>query len=327
MRKWFFRILGTVVSVVAIANLAALFLFQYQFPESWNLPFGLSTAKPEQTSETDALLTDGLNQDGTEEEPIDEGIRLEIPTAPVSYNGTGLLDLMYNVYVVNADGTTAQGVEVETSISEGSSRREKIITYTAVTPGGNTLTAERVLNLGNRYTGPSINILAALPFCPVGEAAEYSTRLKDEGVISADDGFGEDLTDSVVSSLKRYNAAEEEATILLSVTNRFGDNYETEVIVPMNATGIVLTLSAKYATIKVGETFSALDYIDQCYDAEGNSLTSRVVREGDVDSNTPGEYPVTVYCTDAQGTKSMVRNMTVSVEQPPEEELTPTPAA
>ena len=323
MRKWFFRILGIIVSLAAIANLAALFIFQYQFPESWNLPFGLSTAKQEQTETEDPFLTDGLT--GNPDEPVDEGIRLEIPTAPVSYNGTGRLDMMSNVYVINADGTSANGIEVETSISEGSSRREKVITYTAVTPGGQTLTAERILNLGNRYTGPSINILGTLPFCAEGEAANYSMKLLEAGVIQADDGFDEDITESVVSSLKRYNAAEEEATILLSVTNMFNDTYETEVIVPMNSTGIVLTMSAKYATIQVGETFSALDYVDQCYDAEGNSLLNRVVREGDVNNTTPGEYPVTVYCTDAQGTKSIVRSMTVIVEQPPEETPTPVP--
>ena len=39
-----------------------------------------------------------------------------------------------------------------------------------------------------------------------------------------------------------------------------------------------------------------------------------------MDSYTPGEYHCIVYCTDGNGNRSVTREMTVTVEQPPEEE-------
>ena len=319
MRRAVFWILRIIIAAAALANLAALFLFEYRFPQNWHLPFGRG---PEQVAETELPLALLETEAETETEEIQSssGIRLDVPSAPVSYNGSGRLDLMSGVYVVNPDGTSARDVQVYTSISEGNSRREKIITYTANTPEGETLTATRLLNLGSRYTGPSINVLGNMPWCPEGEAESYAQKLISGKLIAADDGFGNDMTAQVTSSLKRYDASREEAAITLRVQNTFNDVYETEVQVPMNTTGIVFTLTSDRATCEYGVRFSALPYVDICVDAEGNSLIDYVVREGDVDSYTPGEYHCIVYCTDADGNRSITREMTVTVEQPPEEE-------
>ena len=156
---------------------------------------------------------------------------------------------------------------------------------------------------------------AATSQAPRGGAAEAHS-----GAVSAEDGFGKDITSRIKTKLKRYDASVEEATITLTVTNRYKDTYTTEVQVPMNATGIVLTLKTDHAEVEYGSEFTSLVYVDACYDREGNDLTDRIVREGEVSTWTPGTYPISLYTTDYEGTRSITRHMTITVLDPPPEE-------
>lgn len=305
MRKLVFTILKTIIGIAAFVNLVALFVFQYKTP-SW-------------------LGGSGDAEDApfvTEAEEETDGIYLDVPSGPINYSGSGALSLLDGLYALNADGTVAEGVEIETTISEGTSRREKVVTYTAHTPSGNVLTAERMLYLGNRYTGPSISILGNMPFCYEGEAAEYADLLRENELVSADDGFGNDITDDITTSLKSYDASTEEAVITISAANQFGDVFATDVSVSMNRTGVVLTLVTDAVTITQGESFDGTDYVKDCFDADGYSLFKSISEDGDVDTDTPGEYVLTLYCRDGDGVYSIERTLTVTVEPAPEEEET-----
>lgn len=310
MRKIVFNILKILLGLAAAANLVALFVYQYDFPDSWPRPFGSGASAEEIAAfpvETEA------------EDTVSSGVHIDVPAAPINYNGAGELVLMDGVYVINADGTAANEIEVETEISDGSSRREKIVTYTAVTRTGEVLTAERPLYLGSRYTGPSISILANLPFCFEGEAEDYAQLLRDQKVISAEDGFGNDLTGDVVSVLKSYDASKEEAMITLSVVNQFGDEFSMDIAVSMNATGVILKLTAGHVNLQEGDSFYITDYVKECHDAEGYSLVDRIEQEGDVDTSVPGEYTLTLYCSDWDGVYSKEQTLTVTVEETPPE--------
>ena len=318
MRRAIINIIKILVSLAALLNLAALFLFDYQIPAQWHMSERLHMpflARFE-TTQTEFIIQE------PETELQQSGIHIEVPAGSIIYNGTGELDLMNNVYVVNADGTSAGDIPVKTEISAGNGRREKIVTYTATTPDGEVLTATRGLSLGNRYTGPSIKIQGNMPWCPEGGADDYAQTLIDSGAIIAEDGFENDITSRIKTRLKRYDASVEEATITIFVTNRYQDSYSTEVQVPMNTTGIVLILTGEKAEVEYGSSFSALPYVQECYDIEGNDLRDNVVREGDVDTYTPGNYEIIVYTTDSEGTRSIVRHMTITVLEPPEEEST-----
>ena len=318
MRRAIINIIKILISLAALLNLAALFLFDYQIPGQWHLSERLHMpflARFE-TRQTEFIFQE------TESEMKQSGIHIEVPAGSIIYNGTGELDLMNNVFVVNADGTSAGDIPVKTKISAGNGRREKIVTYTAETPDGEVLTATRGLSLGNRYTGPSIKVQGNMPWCPEGGAEDYAKTLIESGAVVAEDGFENDITADIRTRLKRYDASLEEATITVSVTNRYEDSYSTEVQVPMNTTGIVLIMTGERAEVEYGSSFSSLPYIQECYDREGNDLTDNVVREGDVDTYTPGDYEITVYTTDSEGTKSIVRHMTITVLEPPAEEGT-----
>ncbi len=318
MRRAIINIVKILISLAAMLNLVALFLFDYQIPAQWHLSEKLHMPF---LSRFETVQTEFVIEE-SETEGKQSGIHIEVPAGSIIYNGTGELDLMNNVYVVNADGTSAGNIPIKTQISAGNGRREKIVTYTATTPDGEELTATRGLSLGNRYTGPSIKIQDNMPWCPEDGADNYAKTLIDSGIVLAEDGFGNDITSSIESRLKRYDASQEEATITLSVTNRYQDTYSTEVQVPMNATGIVLIMVGDKAEVEYGSSFSALPYVEECYDIEGNDLTDNVVREGDVDTYTPGDYEISVYTSDSEGTRSIVRHMTITVQEPPEEEGT-----
>ena len=296
-----------------------------------------STVNTEITEQTDSAHTgSGLQEErqpgeereeeteslsaGTDSGKQGTGLHIDVPNAPLRYNGRGELDLLNGVFVVNADGTSAGDFTIEAEISAGTSRREKVIHYSADLPDGEVLEATRMLTLGTRYTGPSINLLGNVLFCAEGEDAQYAEKLRGSNLVQASDGFDNDITPEIKSRLRRYDAGIEEATILLSVTNIYGDTYETEVQVPMNKTGIVLRLITDHPEIEQGEVFDSLNYIEECYDAEGNDLRSNIKRDGTVDGNVPGEYHVTVYCFDKNGVKSIVRPMTVTVKAKEETE-------
>ena len=334
MRKFLFTLFKIIIGVAAAANLIALFVFQYDIPVELKLPalpfghFRETEVTVERTTEAegpaegqDADSADGNGDasqpsSGTPAEEDGPSIRIEVPSSPINYNGSGDLDLMTGVYVLNADGTAATGIDVTTEISEGTSRREKTITYSAKAPGGETITATRNLYLGSRYTGPTINILQALPYCLEGEAEQYAGKLVGDGIVSAENGFNRDITKQVTSKLKSYNAGREEATITLSVVNEFKDTFSTDVSVSMNATGVILKLTEDHVTLQVGDYFTSYNYLKECHDAEGKDLKERVVREGEVDTSTPGEYTCEVYCTDENGTMSKRQTLVVTVVEP-----------
>lgn len=316
MRRAFMNIIKVLISLAALLNLAALFLFDYQLPGEWHLSERLHMPF---LARFETVQTEFIQLE-SETEIKPSGIRIEVPAGSIIYNGTGKLDLLNGVYVVNADGTSAGDIEIKARISAGNGRREKIVTYTAVTPAGETLTATRGLSLGTRYTGPSITVRGTMPFCPEGGAVSYADTLVSSGAVNAEDGFGKDISSRIKTKLKRYDASLEEATITLTVTNRYKDTYTTEVQAPMNATGVVLIMKTDHAEVAYGSTFSSLPYVEACYDRDGNDLTDRIVREGDVSTWTPGVYPISLYTTDYEGTKSIVRHMTITVLDPPSEE-------
>lgn len=325
MRKFLFTLFKLIIGAAAVANLAALFLFEYDLPASWKLPafpfgsFRETEVTVERTTEAEGPQeeNEGDQQEPSAgEETAGSSMRIEVPSSPINYNGSGELDLMTGVYVLNADGTAATGVKVTTDISEGTSRREKTITYSAETPDGTELTATRNLYLGSRYTGPSISILKELPYCLEGEAEAYAQKLTEEEFISAENGFNADITDQVTSTLKSYNAGREEATITLAVTNEFKDTFTTDVSISMNATGVILKLTDDHVTLNVGDYFSSWNYLKECHDAEGNDLTERVQRDGEVNTSVPGEYTCEVYCSDENGVMSKRQTLVVTVVEP-----------
>ena len=75
-----------------------------------------------------------------------------------------------------------------------------------------------------------------------------------------------------------------------------------------------VTMVTNAATLKVGEAFNVLRYIQSAVDADGTSLSRYIHAEGAYDMNQPGTYSIRVYATSPSGTVSNIETFTLTVE-------------
>lgn len=298
-----FSFLKWLITILAVGNLIFLFVFDYQIPGFLRLPFLSAGSAVEET-------------EGSETETTDSAlIRINVPSQALSYDGSGKLDLMDGISVTDANGTEQSDIKIFSSIKAGSSRREKIIEYSATDANGTRVTAERTLTLAGSYAGPSIEILGDMPSVMEDELPSLASRLASDGLMKADDGFGKDVTSSVISSVKSEADDSGSCTVTLSIVNLVNDTYSLDVNISTHISGPVLRLTKDKVTLNVGETFNFFDYIAAAQDEEGNSLFESISMRGSVDTSTPGEYTLEFYCTDSSGTTSPVKKLTVTVKE------------
>lgn len=67
-------------------------------------------------------------------------------------------------------------------------------------------------------------------------------------------------------------------------------------------------------TLKVGERFNILRYIEGATDVDGSDLSRKIHVEGDYDTAQPGVYTLSVYAVGAQGTRSNTETLTLTIE-------------
>lgn len=75
-----------------------------------------------------------------------------------------------------------------------------------------------------------------------------------------------------------------------------------------------VTMIQNAATLKVGETFNVLRYVESAVDGAGNSLTRSLHVDGTYDMETAGEYQLQIYAIDGAGVRSAVETFTLTVE-------------
>ena len=99
---------------------------------------------------------------------------------------------------------------------------------------------------------------------------------------------------------------------------------ETETTVPENTTATTttpevtgaprITMILNEATLKVGETFNVLRYIQSAVDTDGADLSRYIHAEGNYDMSQPGTYSIRVYATSPNGGTSNIETFTLTVE-------------
>lgn len=75
-----------------------------------------------------------------------------------------------------------------------------------------------------------------------------------------------------------------------------------------------VTMVTNAATLKVGEAFNVLRYIQSAVDTDGTSLSRYIHAEGAYDMNQPGTYSIRVYATSPSGAVSNIETFTLTVE-------------
>ena len=93
---------------------------------------------------------------------------------------------------------------------------------------------------------------------------------------------------------------------------------EPETTVPettTEATGTPkVTMLLNAATLKVGETFNVLRYVQSAVDTDGTDLSRYIHADGNYDMSQPGTYTIRVYATSPNGGTSNIETFTLTVE-------------
>ncbi len=291
-----FTIVRNVLVLIAVINLILLFGFHYEIPKFIQRHF--------KTEQEDLYIN--TNEKDTPD------LNINFEEKVLTYDGSGKLDLNQGVTLTDKHGNPVNA-DIYSSITEGSSPTEKIITYTAEDKDGNTIAVERALILEN-YTGPSIYLSTAPTVVMDTDLAHLTDFFKDTEFVEALDGYDKDITDSVTISYAVTNKTATELTVTFSVTNMFNDTASESLPIPMQLTKPIIVLTTNKLTLKTGDVFMAGDYIYCATNEEGEDLRGLVNVSQDVNTSTPGTYRVTYELTDTDRESATPMTLVVEVE-------------
>ncbi|MCD7818279.1 MAG: hypothetical protein LUH07_04420 [Lachnospiraceae bacterium] len=221
-QKFVRGILKTLAAILAAGNLIALFVFDYNIP-------GLSRIL---TSEASSATSGSAGSSDSGSSSSIASLTIEVPDEDLEYSGDGTLDLLDGVRVLDASGEESEDSKITYTVSEGSSLNEKKITYSVTDDSGIKVTASRTLKLDGQYNGPEITVSDDLPTFDSEEISVIAAVLADRGLIQADDGFGNDITDAVTASVESGSTAGTYA-VELSVTNDLYDSDSVSITIEL----------------------------------------------------------------------------------------------
>ena len=294
-KKLSFFHIKVIICILALVNLAALFIFHYGLP-----PFLAGNNDTSGTISAEATST-----------AEDAGYAFTFESDTLTYDGNSELNLLEGITLTGPDGTIPD-TEIYARISTGDSISEKVVEYSADTDAGQ-LTASRRLKLMN-YRGPSITLPDPLPEVEETMLDSVLTAMPDDGTFLADDGYGNDITSSVTFSYTRNESFPGKVHYIFTVTNMFNDSVSAEADFTIADPRPVVTLTENAVTIKKNSGFSPEAYIASAVDTDGSSLLQSVTIEGQVDIRHPGTYTLVYTATGADGRSSLPQRLSVTVE-------------
>ena len=144
------------------------------------------------------------------------------------------------------------------------------------------------------YAGPSITLDSELPSVTTDDLYSIVQVLADLGKLSADDGYGNDLTQAVRADCIPEEGEDSSYSVVFSVINDLGDSAEASAVLEVTPGNLpVLLLTEDRTILSVGDEFNYLTYIRAARDVDGASLSDRIRLDGSVDTAEAGEYTLT----------------------------------
>ena len=200
--------LRNAIVFLAILNLILLYVFDYRVPVLAGLMDRMENRNSVEYSEVTVA-----------EEDLSEQLTIIFEKDSLRYDGEGELDLLDGVSVMDESGNKYNNDNLTVEVS-GDNKKEKTVRYTYSDKAGNTAEAERTLKLSH-YDGPSIELGEELPDL----RDEDIDNLKNvySGYYTAKDGFGLDITSSVVITAEEGKKEDGYYELSFQVTNLYGD--------------------------------------------------------------------------------------------------------
>ena len=260
MKEKKFNFLHILIAAIAIANLVLLFLFQYGLSNTTPAVQAAERASKERAAASGSS-TEGNSADVQKENETDndsaQSSETEKDTTSESTSEVGS---------ANAVGTGSAKTNAES---------------------GNDSDSE----IGESSGVPSISFKEPLPTLNSDDLPRIAGTLADLGYISADDGYGNDITDQITADYKEDASDSSSYSVTFSVTNRAGKTVsETRTITVQAGTKPILELTEESITLPVGANFYYMSYIKTARDVDGQSLDTRISISGVVDTSTRGTY-------------------------------------
>ena len=301
MTSGFLNKIKYILTTIAILNLIMLFGFHYEIPNALKDKLG-------KNKNTDDLYI------SKEEQQADlTPLKLNIETDTLSYDGTDELDLLSGVTVTDGQDNPLE-LTIYASIQNTDDQTTKTILYSVKDEEGNESSAERKLILNNYY-GPALSIGQPYPGILDVELEHILEKFKEANLISANDGYGKNITNAVQMKYEITDDDAKEVKITFMVTNHFEDKTSQSVTVPITRTKPLIVLSKKEVTIAKGEQVDPLSYVTSATNEEGEDLTSMIQVDSDLNISTPGEYTITYTLTDSDREQADAVKLSVTVEE------------
>lgn len=305
-RQTLFNIIRILVIVLAIGNLAALFVFHYELPDFITDLTNKRSASASQDSPSDKKASN----DADAKEKITYSFKFDTDT--ISYDGTSKLDLLSGVSIVSSKDEKADNSEIFAHIKTGDSVSQKIIEYTADTEEGQ-ISGTRALELTG-YNGPSIKLPDVFPQLEDSQLDSVLTVMPSDGSFHADDGYGGDITKAVKASYKRDENDNNLVHFTFTVTNSFNDTVSAEKDVNLIRTKPVIALKESAVTVALHSQFNALEYVSVAEDVDGSSLFRSIIIDGSANTEAAGEYILTYKVSSPSGAVSDPKELKVTVQ-------------
>ncbi|MEE0930461.1 MAG: hypothetical protein UIM53_05630 [Acutalibacteraceae bacterium] len=239
-------------------------------------------------------------------------VNITFDTDPLILSKTNL-DLMAGVHATDENGENIIDWINASVIDEGDN---KVVMYSVNKSDYKLEAFRRELQMEN-YNEPSISIKEEKYNCNINELYSYIRVLIASGKITADDGFGNDISSNIyIDPSEEFN---ESGTydITLMIKNSFSDVAQKEISI--NLTGEIekskIILSPQTATIKKNSYFSPERYILSAIDNEGNDITDKIIYDSEVDVTTTGRYKVYYYIAGEEDKNKPVATLTVVVTE------------
>ena len=142
--------------------------------------------------------------------------------------------------------------------------------------------------------------------------------LADSGALTAEDGYGEDLTPEIRAEVRFQPDAEPFGTyrLTLRAENRDGTEATAQRDVSVEIVKPVLELDTYELTLERGEAFNSLEHVVTATDIDGNrdALFRRINVDGDVNTYAAGTYEVRYRILSMQSDADARRTLTVIVK-------------
>lgn len=214
--------------------------------------------------------------------------KIEISGEDITYvEGQGYSSLLTGVTAYdNKDGDVTASVMVE-SVVPLKSGEEAVVCYVAKDKSNNIARVDRIV----KYMGN-------------GDDWVSSDKSKDE----IESGSSGENASSAEQENRTEASSESQSQETPSV------NEETTSYSGVNP---VLRLKSKETTIKAGGTFNIVSYVDDIIDDadDRTTLFKRIIADGSYDVNVPGDYTLSVYCTDTDRNASERQQFILHVVQ------------